>query len=466
MLQSLAMTADLGLALQSILAQVAGWEPLGNLVNPNRYELYFGFMALALGTYIAVQRKDVRRTRAVKRAVEAAGNSEPPSLHPLIDPARCIGCGACVNACPEGQVIGLIDKKAELIEPANCIGHGACKTACPTDAISLVFGTATRGVDIPHLTPQFETNVPGLYIAGELGGMGLIANATEQGRQAVDAVRHLDGLGSSGRFAFDLVIVGAGPAGISASLAARQHGLRSITIEQESFGGTVAHYPRNKIVMTRPAELPLHGKLSFRRVRKEKLLDLWSEIANRHALPISYGERVESVVPWRSGFAVTTSHQQYLTRSVLLANGRRGSPRKLGVPGEDSAKVVYALIDPAQYRGAHVLVVGGGDSALEAAAALAAEPGVSVMLSHRGKAFTRPRPVNRTRVEAAAARGHLKLLMDSHVRQINPQSVDLDWAGRPVRIPNDVVIVCAGGLMPGAFLKAIGVAVETKFGTV
>ena len=487
MSELLVILADVGLVLQGAIARVASWDSLGNIVNPNRYEFYFGFMAVALGTYIAFQKKEVRRSQAVKQAAEDAGLSEPPSLHPVIDPAKCIGCGACVNACPEGKVIGLINEKAELIEPATCIGHGACKTACPADAISLVFGTATRGIDIPHVSPSFETNVPGLFIAGELGGMGLIANAIEQGRQAVDAIRALDtgvvaGKGAPSRtpnrrphdhvpdgqpetFQLDLLIVGAGPAGISASLAARQHALRTLTVEQECFGGTVAHYPRGKIVMTRPATLPLHGPIRYRKVRKERLIDLWAKIVNQYRLPISYGERVESVVPWNGGFVVTTSHNRYSARSVLLANGRRGSPRKLGIPGEEQPKVVYKLDDPAQYRGLHVLVVGGGDSALEAAATLAAEPQVHVSLAYRGNAPSRAKPQNRKRVDAAEARGFLRVLRNTAVDAIHPDCVDLDCGGRPFRMPNDAVLVCAGGVLPGAFLKDIGVVVETKFGT-
>lgn len=441
-------------------------DTIGLIDNPNRYEFYAVPLVLAWALYMGWTFREQRRSIGVKEKSEEAGLSEPPSLHPVIDPARCIGCGACVNACPEGKVIGLINEKAELIEPASCIGHGACKTACPADAISLVFGTATRGVEIPNVTPGFETNVPGIFIAGELGGMGLIANAVEQGRQAIASVARLNGVGRDRKLPLDVVIIGAGPAGISAGLAARELRLRAVTLEQESFGGTVAHYPRAKIVMTRPAVLPLYGRIGFRKVRKERLLALWSDVVKKSRMPLRYGERVERILPLQEGdgFVVQTAQSDYHARAVLLATGRRGSPRKLGVPGEDLPKVVYSLVSPEQYRGQHVLVVGGGDSALETATALAVEGG-TVTLSYRGAGFTRAKPATRKRFEAALERRRVQLMLESNVVAIHPDRVDISWGGRVMPLRNDAVIICAGGVMPSAFLRQIGIEVETKYGT-
>ena len=403
------------------------------------------------------------RSVTKREAAAEAGLTEPPTLHPQIDADRCIGCGACVRACPEGDILGLIDGKAELIAPSDCIGHGACRAACPSDAIRLVFGTERRGVDIPHVGADFQTNVPGVFIAGELGGMGLIRNAIEQGRQAIDAVRALGGPGE--RNVYDVVIVGGGPAGFSASLAALEHRLRFVTIEQETFGGTVAHYPRGKLVMTAPATLPLIGTVKFREISKEKLLAFWRDAAERAGLRINYAERVESVTRNGGGLEVRTTRARYRTRAVLLAIGRRGTPRRLGVPGEDLPKVVYRLVDPRQYRGQRVLVVGGGDSALEAAADVAAEPGTTVTLSHRGAAFARARLENRERVSAAESAGRLRLMMPSEVKRIGADAVELTHGGRRTAIRNDRVIVCAGGVLPTAFLESIGIEVETKYGT-
>ena len=416
------------------------------------------WLAFGAGRWLRERGAAGRRLRAVE-----AGAAEPPSLHPVIDPARCVGCGACTHACPEGRIIGMIGGKAHLLDPASCIGHGACKTACPVGAIDLVFGSARRGVDIPIVSPQFESNVPGLFIAGELGGMGLIANAIEQGRQAMDAIAGRERPQQPD--CYDVVIVGGGPAGISASLAAKEKKLKCLTLEQDSLGGAVARYPRGKLVMTRPATLPMYGRVRLKKVRKERLLDLWEDVIAKTGLQIHDGVRVERITPLASGFEVVTSVGVCRTHSVLLATGRRGSPRRLGVPGEDLAKVVYSLDDPAQYRGQHVLVVGGGDSALETAVALTRHRPASVTLSYRGHNFDRANPVNRRRFDEALRDGKLVVMPGSQVRTIEPARVLIDQAGQRSAPRNDAVIICAGGLLPTALLADIGVRVETKYGT-
>lgn len=331
------------------------------------------------------------------------------------------------------------------------------------DAISLVFGTETRGIDIPVVQPNFETDVPGIFIAGELGGMGLIRNAIEQGRQAMDAIRRLDGIGSA--VTQDVVIVGAGPAGFAASLAAHEHKLDYVTVEQETLGGTVSHYPRGKLVMTAPAELPLIGKVRFKETTKEILLAFWQDVESKTGIAINYRERMETITQTDGGFEIKTSSAIYRARAVLLTIGRRGTPRKLGVPGEDQPKVVYRLIDPQQFRGQHVLVIGGGDSALEAATSIADEPGTTVSLSYRSEAFGRAKEKNRQRVIDAEAAGRLRVLMKSTVVEITPTHVRLQCEDGILELDNDAVIVCAGGILPTAFLKEIGITVETKHGT-
>jgi thioredoxin reductase (NADPH) len=422
------------------------------------------FLAITI-TYLVRQQRVTRKHARARDESVSAGLTEPASLHPIIDESRCLGCGACVAACPEQpqhHVLGLINGKAALVGPTDCIGHGACKTACPFDAITLVLGTEKRGVDIPVLKPNFESNVPGIYVAGELGGMGLIKNALLQGQQAMQAIAKA---AVTRPGALDVLIIGAGPAGLAASLQAKAAGLSYQTIEQESLGGAVFQYPRGKLVMTAPVELPIIGKVQFRNTSKEQLLKFWTDTCDNNGLNIGYKERVESINASEDGFRIVTTKKTYTAAAVLLAIGRRGTPRKLGVPGEELPKVVYRLIDPEQYRGSNVVVVGGGDSALEAAASIAELGDTSVTLSYRGDAFQRAKQRNRQRISEATAKGQLTVLLGSQVREIREDEVLLQTAGQVMSVSNNAIIVSAGGILPNDFLRSIGVQVETKYGT-
>ena len=425
------------------------------------WAIYLAPLAAVLAVYTGRKQKREARSKSILEEAVKSGLTEPPSLHPVIDPAICVGSGACTRACPE-HTLGIIDGKAHLVNPTVCIGHGACAASCPLGAIKLVFGTARRGIDIPYVKPNFETNVPGIYIAGELGGMGLIRKAAEQGRQAMEAIAQNRARGGE----LDVVIVGAGPAGLSATLGAMEKKLRFVTLEQEdSLGGTVYHYPRNKIVMTQPVSLPLVGKIKLGEISKESLLELWQGIVDRFAIPIRFGERMESIEPSGAGFIVKTQRSEFRTRALLLSIGRRGTPRKLGVPGEEHPKVIYRLIDPEQYRGRKVLVVGGGDSAIEAAVSIAGEPGTQVTLSYRGDAFGRIKAKNRERLAEAEQSGKLSVRLSSQVARIDENFAALKQGDEEFMLENDFVIVCAGGVLPTPMLKEIGIRVETKFGS-
>jgi len=423
--------------------------------------------------YWVVLRRRLRLERASETLLldsREAGLMQPPSLHPVVDANKCIGCESCVHACPEfpaHQVLGIVGGKAHLVSPSDCIGHGACQQACPVGAISLVFGTRERGIDLPSVNPDFSTNVPGIYIAGELGGMGLIRNAIEQGRQAVGSI--VNGLKHETRDegdTLDLFIVGAGPAGIAASLGAMEAGITYTTIEQHEFGGTVARFPRGKLVMTAPADLPLVGRVQFKDVRKEELIGFWDSIREETGLQVQCNERLESLCRSATGvWESVTNRGAYRSRNVLLAIGRRGTPRGLDVPGELLPKVTYSLVDPGQYAGKSVLVVGGGDSALEATCALAEEPGTDATLSYRGPAFHRAKRANRTRLQAAEQAGKVRVLMNSQVVEIGENTVAIEHEGTISTLPNHVVIICAGGVMPTGLLADVGISMETKYGT-
>ena len=391
-------------------------------------------------------------------------NEEPPTLHPKIDHSICIGSSACVKACPQHDVLGIISGRSALINASHCVGHGACAAACPVGAITLVFGNEKRGVDIPYVTPDFETNVKGVFIVGELGGMGLVRNAVTQGRQAIDYITcFLKDKKKTGD-SYDVLIVGAGPAGISASLAAKKAGLKFVTIEQSDIGGSILHYPRHKIVMTQPMDLPLHGKIKFRETTKEALLELLLGIIKTSGLKINTNEKMTALTELSGEFKVATSKSEYFSKTVVLAIGRRGTPRKLGVPGEELSKVSYSLLDPEQHKGHDIIVVGGGDSAVEAAMSLAS-CGNRVSLSYRGEALSRIKPGNKDRLDKSVAEKKVTLLLNSNIKEIRAKDAQIDVAGKLSTMPNDFVYIFAGGELPNEFLRGIGVKVEKKFGT-
>jgi thioredoxin reductase/NAD-dependent dihydropyrimidine dehydrogenase PreA subunit len=428
--------------------------------------VYVTPLALIWLWYVRKRGAQHRRSVAALEENREAGLTDAPSLHPVVDAATCIGCGSCVAACPEmpaHQVLGMVRRKAQLVSPSDCIGHGACAAACPVNAITLVFGSAQRGIDIPNVKPSFETNVPGIFIAGELGGMGLIRNAIEQGRQAMENIAK--GLGKKQPGVRDVLIVGAGPAGFAAALAAMERKLDFAIIEQDSLGGTVFTFPRRKLVMTAPVSLPIVGKMKFKETTKEELLEFWQGVERSTGLKVSYEERLEKLVRHGDHFEAQTTKGRHLVRTVLLTIGRRGTPRKLGVPGEELPKVTYRLVDPTQYAGMHVLVVGGGDSAIESAVTIAEEQGTTVTLSHRSESFSRGKRKNRQRLETAQAAGRLRVLLQSKVRKIEAAEVEIATPTETVRIQNDAVIVNAGGVLPTEFLKSIGIEIQTKFGT-
>ena len=440
-------------------------------LGPGAWSLLFvGVAVLVALVYLVARSREHRRARATLDEAVRMELHVPQSLHPVIDPDVCIGSGSCIQACPEGQILGLIDGVATLVNPSSCIGHGRCAAECPVSAIKLVFGSAERGVDLPEIDGSFETSRAGVYIVGELGGMGLIKNALTQGLQVAARVRAA--LGPSARRGYgqgdaeivDLAIVGAGPAGIAAAVGARAAGLSYALLEQDTVGGAIAHYPRQKVVMTEAVNLPFHGKFGRPFMAKEDLLATLERVIADAGIEVHEKAKVMSVDGQAGDFLVTSSRGVLRARRVVLAIGRRGTPRALGVPGDDLAKVTYRLIDPTQYQGKRVLVVGGGDSALEAAAMLADQTSAEIAIVHRAPQFARGRALNRQKMEALRASGRVRAFMSTEVAAVEPAAVHLRSGGATTTVPNDFVIGCLGGEVPGQFLKTVGVDIRRHRG--
>jgi thioredoxin reductase (NADPH) len=427
------------------------------------YGLAFLLCLVVILIYLRKQRRESRIVRAKIEKARELGLYEPISLHPVVDVNSCIKTGACIAACPEKDILGIVDGKATTINASRCVGHGACFHACPTEAITLCIGTEKRGVDLPHVNEHFESNIPGIYIAGELGGMGLIKNAVEQGKQAVDNI--VKSRRKSHHADHDLIIVGSGPAGIAASLTAKKHGLNFLTLEQDTLGGTVFSFPRSKIVMTSPMDLPLHGKIKLFETSKSQLLDLWNEVLKKNSIPIRENSKVDSIVPENGHFLVVTAHgESYSSQNVLLAIGRRGTPRKLNIPGENQEKVAYRLLEPEEIKDMDIMVVGGGDSAIESALLLALEN--RVVLSYRDEAFKRIKPGNSERINQAIATGLVDVRFKTNLTAIDKYEVTLASLadGEEIKLKNDLVYIFAGGELPTEFLQKAGIQIARKFG--
>lgn len=432
--------------------------------------LFYGItIIICVGIVVFYILWEKRKSKIVQQKVDIAkeeGRFEPVSLHPYIDLSACIGSGACVRACPEKDILGIVDGKATVINASSCVGHGACFHACPVEAISLRIGTETRGVDLPHVKPNYETNVKGIYIAGELGGMGLIKNSVEQGKQAVDNLMKHKKPANEG--VLDLAIIGAGPAGIAAALNARKHKLKFEVLEQDSLGGTVFTFPRQKIVMTQPMDLPLHGKVKLFDTSKIELLKIWEKVLAENNITIRENSKVEHIAPREDGnFKVEIAGgDSYTAQNVLIAIGRRGSPRKLNVPGEESTKVAYRLLEPEQISGKNILVVGGGDSAVESAMLLMEKNRVT--LSYRKETFARIKPKNRENIDRAIENKDLDVIYNSNVLEIREKDVKLGFneSAEEKTLENDLVYIFAGGELPIQFLKNAGIEVEKKFGKI
>jgi thioredoxin reductase/ferredoxin len=427
--------------------------------------VHAGLAVIAFGWMLLVAIRVRRREQRAAQILRLHGRPEgPPTLHPVIDGGVCIGSGACVRACPEDRALVIVNGRAHLAHASGCVGHGECLRACPVNAITLVFGSARRGVDLPEVDHRFESSQPGLYIAGELGGMGLVATAVRQGVKATEAIAKTLRDEPVDDSVLPLLVVGAGPAGIAAMLTAHRDGIRARWIEKAtSMGGAVRSYPRGKVVMTTPVELPLYGRVHLRRTSKAALIELWDDVLARNQILPEYGVTLESVTADGGALLASTSAGPIRARRVLLATGRRGRPRQLGVAGEELPHVFHHVEDPADHDGERILVVGGGDVAVESALALSERPKTRVTLCHRSGQFDRAKPANQERLAEAEQTG-LHVMRDAQVERIDPKSVTIATAEGSRTIDVDRVFVLIGSDLPLDLLAATGVRVKTHHG--
>jgi thioredoxin reductase/NAD-dependent dihydropyrimidine dehydrogenase PreA subunit len=410
-----------------------------------------------------------RRRAARARAAQPAITAPPARVRlPQIDVTSCLGCSACVDACPY-DVLEVDKYVAVVARPEACCGLTLCEQRCPNGSLRITEGEPVG--DRPRIDAALESeDVPGLYLAGDITGLPLIKNAIAQGARTVDAIaKARRGRGAAG--ALDLVIVGAGPAGLSAALRAKELGLAFEVVEQGSVAQSIKSFPRGKLVFDQPLELPVEGSLWLEESTKEELLSHWLRIVRREKLPVVEDTRVVEVAKRGELFHVATqpkdggSRTERRARAVLLAIGQRGTPRRLPFELDSAveARVHYHLFDAQSFAGKRVIVVGLGDVAMEAAIALARQPETRVTIVHRGPTFTRGKSRNIAEVKRLAEGGRVALRFSTEIAALSRQAASLCAGGAPESVPYDAVMVLIGSIPPRATLARFGVRTAADF---
>lgn len=396
----------------------------------------------------------VAATPAVGTAEPTANQTPGQNLRPLIDIDLCVGCATCVHVCPF-NVLEIVNEKAIAARLEDCTGYAACALECPTNAITLVPGGPMQQVELPVYNEKLETNVPGLYLAGEVTGKALIKIAINQGKQVVQSILETPPQKNGG---YDVIVVGGGPAGVSTGIAAKAENLKVLVLEQSSVANTIQNYPRHKFVMAEPVMIPLYGPLWMEDASKETLLKCWTEIIQKTGLVVNEHEKVLAIEHHEGAFEVKSTKGAYAGKRVVIAVGKRGSPRKLNVPGEDLSKVAYNLLDAESYREKAICIVGGGDSGIEAANSLArTDLQNTVWIVHRAADFGKAKPRNQKKIKRSMDEGRVKAFFNAGVTAIKEKTVIVKTEGGHEEIDNDYIFIMAGGESPKKFLTECGI---------
>jgi len=439
----------------------------------DRFLFYYVGVVLLLVVVLPFVLREIRKKREAKKLVHRivpisrlpeervrAIKSRHPSgktMFPSIIKSVCVGCGSCVSTCPEKGCLCLIDGKSTLVDPTVCYGCGECERSCPSGANRMVEYGCQRKIRAPEIDEHFESNVKGIYVIGSLAGAGLIKEAINQGRAVLNHIMRDVYPDRVPR----ILVIGAGPAGLSALLSCQKFGLPAVCLEKEQTANTIRNFPKRKVVMAEPVEMPLFGPLWIGQSSREKLLEVWDKILAATKAPVTTGAKIESLSKRGDEFVVTASGREYVGDIVILALGTRGVPRKLNVPGECLGKVFYGLSDAKEFTGKRVAVVGAGDAAIETALALRNQ-GCEVTLIVRGDGFPKAKAQNLEKIEAAIRGGLMRPYFNSRVLEVKPESLVVSSDGGTSEIANDDAFVLIGGELPFDLLEKIGIRIVEK----
>lgn len=445
---------------------------MGTLIPESLYIFLIGAL-LFLVVLLPFVRKEIRKKRKSRQLVNriipvsklteeqiSRIESQHPSgkkMHPAINRSLCVGCGTCVLTCRRKGILFVINGKSTLVNPLACDGCGECEKACPLGAnVMIEYGKGIT-IRVPDVDENFESNVKGIYVIGSLAGAGLIKEAINQGRAVLNHIM---------KDVFpdkvpEVLIIGSGPAGLSAFLSCRRFGLPSVCLEKDDTSNTIKNFPKKKVVMAEPADMPLYGPLWIGNTTREKLLEVWDKILRTTKAPVTVGAKLDAIRTDGDRFVVSASGRDYICDKIILALGTRGNPRKLDAPGENSPKVFYSLADAEEFAGSRVAIVGAGDSAIESALALLNQR-CRITLIVRGDGFPKAKGRNRERIMAAIEQGHVQAFFEGSVREIKPKSLVVATPKGDRDIENDYVFVMVGGELPFPLLEKIGIRIVEK----